>query len=554
MPAMRRVGFWSWVYRKLGPAYPPVYLAAELMAALPITIGALALLSFYYDGTWSEYVAITAICCGLTAIAIVISVLRTIPVLKPIKRWIGGERDPDSTAQAWAAAVGLPLHLIKRDMPLPVFLTALPSVIAGLLILDLSWLAFFPLTFATAIVLVYAAMLHYLAVEAGMRPILVDINQQISPRMSADLSAISLRTRLMLALPLINLITGLVVAALTSDGGGGASLGVDVVIALAVATTISAELTVMLSKSILRPINDLQRAVKALQAGDYNVSIPVTTGDEFGEVAASFNQMVEGLRERERIREAFGTYLDREVAEYILSESFDEEGVEIDVSILFCDVRDFTQFAADATPQQVVAALNRLFEVIVPIVSEHGGHIDKFEGDGLLAVFGAPEPYPDHADRAVGAACEITSRVNTDGEAGEMRVGVGVNTGTVVAGAIGGAGRLNFSVIGGAVNVAARVEAMTRETGDEILITSDTWTALSHRFEAQSRGKVELKGIAEPMTVYAPNLVDRAPAGVRTGDGSPDDSERDGEGAIGSALGGVAAARRALRRAARARR
>ena len=549
---MLRVGFWSWLYRRLGPWYPPVYLSVELLAALPITIGALALLSFYYDGSWSEYLLVAGICCGLTVVAISISILRTIPVLKPIKRWIRGERDPEQTAQAWAAAVGLPLHLIKRDMPLPVIFTVIPSIVAGIIVLDLSWLAAFPLLAATGIVLAYSAMLHYLAVEAGMRPVLVDINQQISPRKSvADFSAVPLRFRLMVALPLINLITGLVVAALTSDGGGGAAIGVDVMIAIAVAFTISLELTVMLSKSILRPINDLERAVKALREGRYDVSIPVTTGDEFGELAASFNEMVEGLRERERIREAFGTYLDREVAEYILSEGFTEEGVEIDVSMLFCDVRDFTQFAADATPSEVVAALNRLFEVIVPVITEHGGHVDKFEGDGLLAVFGAPEPYPDHADRAVAAACEIATEVNAEGEAGELRVGVGVNSGRVVAGAIGGAGRLNFSVIGGAVNVAARVEEKTRETGDDVLMTTETWTRLSQRFEAQNRGKVELKGIAEPVTIYAPKPVEAAPA-VRA---EPEPAGADtGDGARAAARGGVAAARRALRRASRPRR
>ena len=116
----------------------------------------------------------------------------------------------------------------------------------------------------------------------------------------------------MAALPLINLITGLVVAALTSGGGGGgARSGLDVLVAVAVATTISLELTVLFSKSILRPIADLQRATEAVREGHYDVSVPVTTGDELGELAASFNQMVEGLAERERLREAFGTYLDK---------------------------------------------------------------------------------------------------------------------------------------------------------------------------------------------------------------------------------------------------
>ena len=144
----------------------------------------------------------------------------------------------------------------------------------------------------------------------------------------------------------------------------------------------------------------------------------MTTGDELGELAASFNQMVEGLAERERIRDAFGTYLDRSVAEYILSEEFSAEGQELEVSILFCDVRDFTSFAARSSAKEVVAALNELFEIVVPIVGRHRGHVDKFLGDGLLGVFGAPEPYPDHADRAVLAACEMAAEVNSNGASG----------------------------------------------------------------------------------------------------------------------------------------
>ena len=241
----------------------------------------------------------------------------------------------------------------------------------------------------------------------------------------------------------------------------------------------------------------------------------MTTGDELGELAASFNEMAAGLAEREKIRDAFGTYLDREVAEYILSDGFDEEGMATEVSVLFVDVVDFTSFAARAEAREVVACLNALFEIVVPVISRHGGHVDKFEGDGLLAVFGAPERMPDHADRAVRAALEMTRRVN--GEAGitgdgdgasqgevDFRIGAGINTGEVVAGAIGGGGRLNFSVIGDPVNVAARVEAVTRKTGDDVLITEATRDALRNDFQLSERGRVELKGIDEPVHLFAP--------------------------------------------------
>jgi class 3 adenylate cyclase len=261
------------------------------------------------------------------------------------------------------------------------------------------------------------------------------------------------------------------------------------------------------------PIARLRRAFAQVQSGDYDERVPVVTSDELGELSHAFNRMAKGLAEREQLREAFGTYVDKEVARFILSGQFPQGGVEIDVSILFCDVRGFTSFSERSAAGEVVAALNALFEILVPIVDRNGGHVDKFIGDGLLAVFGAPEGYPDHADRALAAACEMVQTVN--GSDGELRVAVGVNSGPVVAGSIGGAGRLNFSVIGDAVNVAARVEAATRETGDDILVTAATRDALTRgELELASRGMVELKGKSEPVEVLAP-VVAAQPAGQR---------------------------------------
>jgi adenylate cyclase len=232
--------------------------------------------------------------------------------------------------------------------------------------------------------------------------------------------------------------------------------------------------------------------------------VPITTVDEIGELASSFNQMVEGLRERERIREAFGTYLDEEVADYILSKDFDEHGFEAEVTILFCDVRDFTSFAATASAREVVSRLNALFEVVVPVIAAEGGHVDKFEGDGLMAVFGVPEGHPDHAERAVRAALALDRRVNEGGEGGPFEIGIGLNTGVVVAGSVGGGGRLNFSVIGDPVNVASRVEAATRGTGDGILITAETRARLGAGFDVEDRGLHELKGLERPVELFAP--------------------------------------------------
>lgn len=526
MPAL------DWLYRRLRSSYPVAFLLLELQSAFFIAAGTVFLFSFYYEAPKDDYLLVGAIAIALTALAIALTIVRLYPRMVPIQRWISGKRGPEQTREAWSAAVDLPLEMVRRDIWIPIGLVVLPTVVTALLVFGAPWYSFLPIGAASMVALGYSAILHYLALEAGLRPVLLDINRSLPPRLQTECSGVSLRVRLLASLPLINLITGLIVAALTSENSGTANLGVDVLIALGVATTIALELTVLLAKSILRPVADLHRATHAVGEGRYDdVHVPVTTGDELGELAASFNQMVEGLRERERIREAFGTYLDREVAEYILSEGFTDEGVEVEVSMLFCDVRDFTSFAARSTPQQVVAELNRLFETIVPVIAAHGGHVDKFEGDGLLAVFGAPEPHRDHAERAVHAAREIAGRVNHDGEAGELRVGVGVNSGTVVAGSIGGAGRLNFSVIGASVNLAARVEDATRDTGDDVLVTVDTWKQLGPDFEAESRGKVELRGLDEPCHLYAvvvAPVAEEAPAepataseGSGRGDGRP---------------------------------
>ena len=499
----------TWLYRRLGSSYPMAFIAFELQSAWLISLATLGLFSLYYDAPFDDFALQGAVVLGLTGTAIGIALVRHLRYVRPLTRWIASSNrdDPKLAGEAWEAAVGLPQRVTTHDMKLPIVVVALPGSIAAVLILDLSWPAFFPLFAGSLIAIGYAGILHYFALESGMRPVLMDINRSIRPRLQTKTRALPLRFKLMGALPMINIITGLVAAALsTTDSGspgGGAGLGLDVLIAIGVAFTISFDLSLLLTKSILRPIDDLKQGMDAVREGSYDVAVPITTADELGELSADFNQMVRGLAEREKIRDAFGTYLDREVAEYILSDGFSPEGEEMDVSILFCDVRDFTGFAAEADAKEVVARLNELFEAMVPIVSRHGGHVDKFVGDGLLAVFGAPEPHPDHGDRAVRAAVEMARQAN-HGDSGLLRVGIGVNSGRVIAGSIGGAGRLNFSVIGDAVNVAARVEAATRELDEEVLITDATRCQLGEAVEVESRGSHDLKGKPDPVELFAP--------------------------------------------------
>jgi len=222
---------------------------------------------------------------------------------------------------------------------------------------------------------------------------------------------------------------------------------------------------------------------------------------------------VGGLQERERLRDAFGTFVDPDLAERVARDGINLEGDEVDLSVLFMDVRGFTAFSEQAAATEVVARLNALYEVVVPVILRHGGHANKFIGDGLLAIFGAPGRLPDHADRALAASVDIIDCVEEQ-FAGDLRVGVGVNSGSAVVGTVGGGGRLDFTVIGDTVNTAARVESATRDTGDDILITEATRSRLrgaQHRLA--ERPPMSLKGKGEAVRVFAAATSERTAQG-----------------------------------------
>jgi adenylate cyclase len=504
----------TWLYRKLGPRYPAAFVTVELQTAFLVAAGAVALFSFYYSVSGHDFLRILAVTLALTAVGVGFVLMRVMRRLVPLQEWLAGARSSEKTAQAWHTAVDLPIEMVRRDFWVP-FVVTLVTVVASVAILELSWLSFFPILLAALLVTAYAGTLHYLALELAMRPILFDINSALDTPVRIDRPVVPLRVKLLGSLPLINVITGMVVAALTSDGGGTDALTVAVLIALFVSFTISFELTVLLTRSILRPIEDLEAATERIRQGRFDEHVPVTTSDEFGELSSAFNQMVDGLAERERLREAFGTYLDEEVASHLISEDFEPGGEELEVSLVFIDVRDFTTAASESSAAEIVARLNELFECIVPIVARHRGHIDQFIGDGVLAVFGAPERIPRHADRAVQCAIELARTINSR-RPGGFEVGVGVNTGMVVAGSIGGAGRLSFSVIGDAVNLAARIQDATRETGDSVLITGETRSELSETIEVEPRGEREIRGYDRRVELYAPLI----PVALETGPGS----------------------------------
>jgi class 3 adenylate cyclase len=253
----------------------------------------------------------------------------------------------------------------------------------------------------------------------------------------------------------------------------------------------------------LRPVRELAEGTKRVAAGDYTRRLPVVQDDDLGALSASFNRMQAGLAERQRLQVAFGTYVDPALAARLLEQGDDIfTGERREVTVMFVDVRDFTPFAEANTAEDTVARLNALFEIVVPAVVDAGGHVNKFLGDGALAVFGAPNDLADHADAAVSAAVLI-HRLVAERFGGDLRIGIGINTGVVIAGTIGGAGKLEFTLIGDTVNVAARVEQLTKTTGDTILLTHQCVDALVARPPGLiDRGFHALKGKSAEVQVF----------------------------------------------------
>jgi class 3 adenylate cyclase len=497
------------LYRRLGRRYRFVFPLFQDPTSLGVAAVTVLMFSSYYDTSGRDLAAMMGAALGSTLVAIGVAFWRGQPYLERVHAWQENEEpSEEESALAWDAATNFPVRSFRANAVFVSLIAALPTIVLIVALLDLEWYAGIVLLAAVAVPAAYATLVNYFIAEYLMRPAIEDIAAHLPEDFDFTANGLLIRRRLKLVLPVFTSFVGLVVASLLTGHDGTGGLALSLAAAVGVGIAVSLELMVLLSRSVTGPIAALRSGLGRVRAGDYDARVPVVASDELGELSHDFNLMALGLQERERMREAFGTYLDRDIAGIILSGQFPREGVEITVSIMFVDVRGFTAFAERAEATEVVGALNALFEVMVPAVTRHGGHVDKFMGDGLLAVFGAPEDYPDHADRAVAAGLEIVEAVNRPQAA--LEVGVGINSGRVVAGSIGGAGRLNFSVIGDAVNVSARVEAATRETGDDLLITSATRDALTRPLKLASRGSVPLKGKAQPVEVLAPEGAVRA--------------------------------------------
>ena len=254
-----------------------------------------------------------------------------------------------------------------------------------------------------------------------------------------------------------------------------------------------------------RPVRALATAARAIEAQqlDRIRPLPPSRVAEFDDANRSFNRMVAGLQEREVIRETLGRFVPTDVAKALLSEGGELAPEQSEATVLFCDLEGFTALTETLGPAGIVELLNEYFEEMVEILERHRGVVTQFQGDAILATFNVPVPDPAHAANALRAAAEMQSAVRRRTFAGH-RIGnrIGINTGQLVAGAVGAKGRLSYTVHGDAVNLAARLEALNKELGARILVSEATAKQVEG-FDLRPMGEVSVRGQTERVAVHA---------------------------------------------------
>lgn len=256
-----------------------------------------------------------------------------------------------------------------------------------------------------------------------------------------------------------------------------------------------------------KPLDGLQRGLARslreprtglLRTSDHPVLAPLTR---------TINGLLEQVRERNRLRRALDRYLSRAVVQQLgADENFSRSGGEKRiVTVLFADLFQFTELTANLAPERVVQILNACFEALVEAIHAHGGELDKYIGDGLMAIFGGHDQDPQHPARAVRAALDMQAalgRLRRDLGLPELRVGIGINTGPAIVGNIGSEEHLDYTAIGSAVNLAARLEDFTRSLGAAIVVGSETMQRMGDEFVTERIDGVVLKGVPEMLSVF----------------------------------------------------
>jgi adenylate cyclase len=300
------------LYERLGSRYWLVMVAGQAGVSIFVVLLTVVVIASYYEASVADVAWIAGIACALTVLAVLWATLRAMPAYNAIAGWRATEGpSATETVTAWEAATTLTLRQYRQSSWWVNTSVVLPTCLLTVLLLDLEWSDFFVVLLACVIPAVYATVLSYSTGEMLSRPLVSDIADALPDDFLFERHGLPVSKRIRVGVPTYTAATGILVATLVGDRDGSDQLVLAVVAALGVGLALSHELSFLLARSITEPIGRVRAALSRVQAGDLTARVPVTTSDELGELAHDFNLMARGLEEREEMRAAFGTYMDK---------------------------------------------------------------------------------------------------------------------------------------------------------------------------------------------------------------------------------------------------
>ncbi|MFH1628215.1 MAG: adenylate/guanylate cyclase domain-containing protein [Pseudomonadota bacterium] len=276
----------------------------------------------------------------------------------------------------------------------------------------------------------------------------------------------------------------------------------------AIGVAISLALSLFVSKSVSAPLKEMETAMKEVEKGNLDVRIRVVSNDEIGALGEGFARMIKGLKESEAIKESFGKYITQEIRDEILTGRVSLDGEMTRATLLFSDLRDFTPFVESTHPKKVISIMNQYFSEMAKAIKENQGLILQYVGDEIEAVFGAPVPSDDHPDLAARAALGMKRRLAILNErfkaqgVAPLRHGIGIHTGAVLAGIIGSKERSSYALIGDTVNLASRIQGLTKEFSCDVILSQTTRDLITGTFQMEQLSAVKVKGKSQDVIVY----------------------------------------------------
>ncbi|WKD58588.1 adenylate/guanylate cyclase domain-containing protein [Corynebacterium caspium] len=492
----------SWIWGTSWPRYALWVLSSNLIGAAAILLFIRYLIPIPgLDSLDIDLVHWRAVGLIYIAFAVIIGILATLVMFRPVLDW---QRDPDAHDPNEVRNLVLRLPIYQAIVCAAVWIIGI--IIAVSAAAAMSRNLALVTGISTVLTMGISSMITYLAAERLVRPIAAAAlarryeDSTLEPPIHVRLRA---TWALSSGLPMV----GAVLLVLAQWIGMFTDNAADVlpgIIGLLIGGLCAGFIaTNLVIASVVDPINELQEAINRVRRGDADAEVDIYDGSELGVLQAGFNEMMRGLKERARVRDIFGRYVGIEVAERALENKPALGGEDRKVAVLFIDVISSTTFTVNHKPEEVVQELNRFFEVVVEVVHANKGIINKFQGDAALAVFGAPLVLNDTNSMALQAARQLRDRLQDL----RLQAGIGVAAGHVVAGHIGGADRFEYTVIGDAVNQAARLTDLAKKTPGRVLTTVNTlrganeaeqarWTLLK---SVELRGRHQMTQLARPI-------------------------------------------------------